>query len=83
MKTIEWTTETVAERLRQCMPRLAPHLTGESVALGYLALDSMDTVELLCVIHEEFDVRLTDGDLDPGQSIGAWLRKITFKANEP
>jgi len=83
MNTYEWTIESVAERLRLCMPRLAPELADESAALGNLALDSIDTVELLCVIHEEFGVGLAEGDLDAGETIGALLRNIASKANSP
>ena len=81
MNTYEWTMESVAERLRLCMPRLAPQFAAESATLGDLALDSLDTVELLCVIHEEFGVGLADEDLDAGQTIGALLKNITQKAS--
>jgi len=81
MNTCAWTTESLGERLRLCMPRLAPQLASESDALGDLALDSIDTVELLCVIHEEFGVRLADDDMNPGETIGTFLKKIVLKAN--
>jgi acyl carrier protein len=81
MNTTEWTTASVADRLRLCMPRLAPQLENESDSLGDLALDSMDTVELLCVIHEEFGVRLTEDEFNLRQAIGALMTQITQKAN--
>jgi acyl carrier protein len=81
MNTTEWTTTSVAERLRLCLPRLAPELENEADTLGDLALDSMDTVELLCVIHEEFGVRLTEDEFNLRQTIGALMTQIAQKAN--
>jgi acyl carrier protein len=75
------TTESVAERLRLCLPRLAPQLADESAPLADLALDSIDSVELLCVIHEEFGVRLTESEFHPRQTIGGLLAHIAHEAN--
>ena len=36
----------------------------------------MDTVELLCVVHEEFGLRLTEDDFHPGQTVGGLLAAI-------
>jgi acyl carrier protein len=44
-------------------------------------MDSMDTVELLCVVHEEFGVRLTETDFHPQQTIDGLLRAIAQKTN--
>ena len=68
----------VEERLRLCLP-LFP--LGDDTPLATLALDSMDTVELLCVIHEEFSVRLTETDFHPQQTTRGLLRAIARKAN--
>ncbi len=81
MKTIEPDTECIAQRLRLCLPRLAPQLTDEAAPLGELCLDSMDSVELLCVIHEEFGVRLTEREFHPGQTIGGLLNHIAQEAH--
>lgn len=81
MKTIEHTPESVAQRLRLCLPRFAPRLADESDTVGSLELDSMDTVELLCVVHEEFGVRLTEREFHPQQTLGALLTHIAHQAN--
>lgn len=81
MTTIE-PTETIAERLRLCLPRLAPELHAHT-RLAELALDSMDTVEFLCVVHEEFGVRLTDAEFFPQQTIGGLLEVIAERKDRP
>lgn len=81
MKTLEHTTDSIAERLRLCLPRLAPELHDEAHTLESLALDSMDTVEFLCVVHAEFGVRLTEDEFHPQQTIGGLLTNILQKAN--
>jgi len=81
MKTLEPDIAQIAERLRLCLPRLAPELADNTVTLADLALDSMDTVELLCVVHEEFGVRLTDSEFHPGQTVGGLLAQIAQRAH--
>ena len=68
-------TEEVSARLDLCLPRLANRLVP-SARLSELALDSMDTVELLCVIHEEFGVRLTEDEFRPDQTVDGLLAVI-------
>ena len=65
----------IAERLQLCLPNLATFHQPER-RLAELGLDSMDTVELLCVIHEEFGVRLTESDFHPAQTVGGLLAAI-------
>ena len=72
----------IAERLQLCLPRLALDLTG-CARVADLALDSMDTVELLCVIDEEFGVRLTEEEFNPAQTLDALLETIARKTSEP
>jgi hypothetical protein len=68
----------VAERLRLCLSRFP--LGGDPGTLvAQLGLDSMDTVELLCVIHEEFGVRLTDADFHSQQTLGGLFQVIAEK----
>ncbi len=55
----------VLPRLRRRLPRLAPHLNPDA-PISELGLDSMDTVELLCAIHEEFGVRLGEDEFQRG-----------------
>lgn len=76
------TTNAIAAQLRLCLPRLATSL-DPSARVVELELDSMDTVELLCVIHEEFGVRLTDAEFHPEQTIGGLLAIIAQKNQTP
>jgi acyl carrier protein len=71
-------TDDISDRLSLCLPRLSELRPTTSVA--DLALDSMDTVELLCVIHAEFGVRLTEVEFHPQQTIGGLLTAIAQKA---
>lgn len=68
----------VAERLRLCLPQFP---LAEDTPIVTLGLDSMDTVELLCVVHEEFGVRLTEDDLHPAQTTHGLLRAIARKTS--
>ena len=70
---------SIAERLQLCLPNLATFHRPE-IRLAELALDSMDTVELLCVIHEEFGVRLTESEFHPDQTVGGLLAAIAAQA---
>lgn len=72
--------DLVAAHLQTCLPRLAPLLLP-SLPISELALDSMDTVELLCVIHEEFGVRLSEAEFFPAQTIGGLCAAIAQKSN--
>jgi acyl carrier protein len=80
MNATECTTEFIAARLRLCLPHLAAQLRDD-VRLGNLALDSMDTVEFLCVVHEEFGVRLTEAEFHPQQTIGGLFAAIAEKSD--
>ena len=68
-------TQQILARLTVCLPRLALKLRAEA-SLADLALDSLDTVELLCVIHAEFGVRLTESEFHPRQTVGGLLEVI-------
>lgn len=83
MNTLESNTKPIAERLQLCLPRLASQFADESATLGSLALDSMDTVEFLCVVHEEFGVRLTESEFHPQQTLGGLLASIAHRAQLP
>ena len=72
---------SIAQQLQLILPRLA--LNGhERDRIADLALDSMDTVEFLCVVHEEFGVRLTESDFHPQQTIGGLLATIARKTSK-
>ncbi len=62
------THETPAERFRRCLPA-AIRDAAETTRLDELGLDSMDTVDFLCAVHEEFGVRLTADEVQPGQTL--------------
>lgn len=74
------TPTDVMPRLKRALPRFAPQLQPGST-LGDLGLDSMDTVELLCAIHEEFQVRLVEGEFGPGMRLEELAETISNKAN--
>ena len=71
--------EQIILRLHQSLPRLSP-LLQEDVPLNELALDSMDTVELLCAIHEEFGVRITDGHFQPSMTLYALAEHVSVNS---
>ena len=75
MTTSPSTLHDVAGRLQLCLPRL-PIGQSPDTLIADLYLDSMDTVELLCTIHEEFGVRLTESDFHPAQTVGGMLAAI-------
>jgi acyl carrier protein len=68
----------VIPRLKRRLPKLAP-LFEEDTPLHALGLDSMDTVELLCAIHEEFNVRLSEREFQPAQRLGDLAKTIANK----
>jgi acyl carrier protein len=76
MTTNACTIETVAERLQLCLPGRVPLDPESTVRIADLGLDSLDTVELLCVISEEFGVRLTESDFHPNQTIRGLLAAV-------
>ena len=68
----------ILDRLRRCVPRLAP-LLQENLPLRQLALDSMDTVELLCAVHDEFGVMLTQKEFQPQHCLRDIAQTIVHK----
>ena len=78
MNAIVDSNTEVAERLHLCLPQFPLEKDTPIAALG---LDSMDTVELLCVVHEEFGIRLTEDDLHPAQTTHGLVRVIARKLN--
>ena len=70
---------SVAERLYLRLPRLT-FVGRENDRIADLGLDSLDTVELLCVVHEEFGVRLTESDFFLEQTMAGLLAAIGSKA---
>lgn len=75
-------SDDVIPRLKRRLPKLAP-LLEEDTPLHALGLDSMDTVELLCAIHEEFNVRLTEREFLPDQRLRDLAQTIAHKQASP
>jgi len=69
----------VIPRLKRRLPKLAP-LLEPGTPLHGLGLDSMDTVELLCAIHEEFNVRLTEREFQSDQRLCDLAETIANKS---
>lgn len=76
------TSADIIPRLKRRLPKLAP-LLEEDTPLHALGLDSMDTVELLCAIHEEFNVRISEREFHPDQRLGDLARTIANKQSIP
>lgn len=70
--------DPILTHLKHCLPRLAP-LLEEGKPMQQLALDSMDTVELLCAVHHEFGVRLTDAEFNPNATLEELSAQIAAK----
>lgn len=49
--------------------------------LSSLCLDSIDTVDFLCAVHEEFGVSLTESDYHPEQTIGGLIVTLERKTS--
>jgi acyl carrier protein len=59
----------VLERLRRRLP--GPMRTAQpDTLLTDLPIDSLDTVELLCLIDDEFHVRLGEGEFQSFRTVG-------------
>jgi hypothetical protein len=71
----------VLERLGRCLPYLG-RLLEPQTPLAELRLDSLDRVELLCVIGEEFGVRLSEADLLAASSVGDLAGRIALHGEE-
>jgi acyl carrier protein len=71
---------SVLSRLQQRLPRFGEKLNAD-VPLRELGLDSMDTVELLCAIHEEFQVSLSQAEFEPDASLRDIAVLIAAKLN--
>ena len=66
-------------RLKQCLPRFAASIEPEQ-ALSELGFDSFDLVELLCLVEEEFRVRLEDEDFHRSKTVGDLVGLIARNA---
>jgi acyl carrier protein len=69
----------VLKRIRQRLPYLAPALEP-STKLDQLSMDSLDLVELLIVLDELFNVRLTVEDFKDMRTVGELAALVTARA---
>ncbi len=71
----------VLEKLAIPLPHLRSRLRPEH-PLNQLGLDSIDLVELLCVVESEFRVSITEHDLASVATVGGLARLIAARRNE-
>jgi Phosphopantetheine attachment site len=69
----------VLTRLRRAMPHLQ-HALSPDRPLQPFTLDSLDFVELLCVIESDFAVQLSESDLERSPNVGAMADLIASRA---
>ena len=71
--------EAILERLRYCLPHLRPHLQVQA-RIAELGIDSIDLVELLCIVSSEFHVRLSEPDYRSIQTVGDLVEFIAHQS---
>jgi acyl carrier protein len=69
----------VLSRLLRAMPHLQ-HALSPDRSLQLFSLDSLDFVELLCVIESEFAVQLSESDMECSPNVGALADLIASRA---
>ena len=87
MRTIMWRSLTnppigpdeVLTRLRRRAPHVLAGADSQTV-VDALAMDSLDLVELLCAIEEEFGVVLTGDAFAKARTVGDLLQVISKRA---
>lgn len=55
------------------------HITAKTPLTGMLGADSLDTVELVMQLEEEFDVQIPDTAAEQIQSVGDLIRYLERK----
>jgi acyl carrier protein len=71
----------VLDGLRRCLPHLRRYLEPRT-PLTDLRLDSLDQVELLCLVDSEFEVRLTEPELLAAHTVGDLAELIARRGEE-
>ena len=69
----------VLERLRRRLPGPMRGAQTETLLMD-LPIDSLDTVELLCLIDDEFHVRLGDGEFQAFRTVGDLANEVARNA---
>lgn len=78
-------SDQLAERLRVTVFEtlgLSPDTPLDSVRLDSLAVDSLDMVELIMKLEEEFDLNLLDDAAEQIETLGDLLRLIASGSND-
>ena len=70
--------DVVLNHLRTRMPGALGHARLDT-PLADLSIDSLDAVELLCLVDEEFDVRLEQGSLEKFVTVGELAEAIAAR----
>jgi len=73
------TGDAVLNHLRARLPGPLGHARSDT-QLADLSIDSLDVVELLCLIDEEFDVRLEQGRFEELGTVGNLAETIARAA---
>jgi acyl carrier protein len=73
--------DAVLDRLALRLPQIR-HLIRADQPIEDLGLDSIDLVELLCVIESEFDVTVSDADFARSSTVGELAGLIQQRYDE-
>jgi len=76
---LEMRSEHVLDRLRTRLPHLRQLIRSDQ-PIAKLGLDSIDFVELLCVIESEFNIMVRDEDLAGAETVGMLAELICARA---
>ena len=71
--------QEVLERLRRRLPAAMRGAQTDTL-LADLPIDSLDTVELLCLIDDEFHVRLGEGEFQGFRTVGDLANEVARTA---
>jgi acyl carrier protein len=78
-----WYSATALAKIQRSMAEtlgVAPeHITAKTPLTGTLGADSLDTVELVMQLEEEFDVQIPDTAAEQIQSVGDLIRYLERK----
>lgn len=72
--------DDVLETLRGLLPELLAGVDLET-PLAQLPMDSLDLIELLCIVQSEFGVRLTSEEFETVATLGELTELIRIKSN--
>ncbi len=72
--------DDVFDTLRGLMPELLAGVNLET-PVAHLPMDSLDLIELLCILQSEFGVRLTSEEFEAVATLGELTELIRIKSN--